>query len=135
VNLVLLLKDFMALTIELKGIRSLTTEIGIFKESSGALVEAVEFSEKTLVFQLPKGKLTVGALVSLTCSLHFDEILDFPITGKVQFCDSSAFDLQKVGIELRQYDRELWVRFLKAVAANQTRVDTLLASMKGEPRG
>ena len=125
----------MPLTIELTRIRSLTTELELFAPHGSEPVEAVEFNEKTLVFQLPKSTLTVGSLVSLTCTLRFPKPAEFPITGRVQFCELPGSIFMRVGFELRQFDKELWVRFVAAANADQARVDRLLAAMKGEPRG
>lgn len=125
----------MPFTIELTRIRTLTTETDLFAATDSDTMEAVEFNEKTLVFQLPKSTLTVGSLVSLSCKLRFPKPVEFPITAKVQFCELPGSIFMRVGFELRQFEKDVWVRFVSAAVAEQARVDKLLNAMKGEPRG
>jgi hypothetical protein len=121
------------IAIELQRFRNLTADMDILVIKQGEIHEAVEFTDKMLVFQVPVHKLPTGSLVSLDCVLKMPGAVEFPITGKVSFCEGPGADkLMRVGIELRQYKKDLWVQFLQKATADQNRVDHLLKSMKGE---
>jgi hypothetical protein len=96
-------------------------------------LEAVEYSEKTLVFQFPNIKLNTGNLVSIQCLLQMNETIPFPITGKIISCKENEEKTgMRVQIDLRQFDKNLWSKFLKLCEQEQDRADRLFAAIKGD---
>jgi hypothetical protein len=123
----------MAHTIEIKNIKTIGSSVDLNLSKEEPPIEVTEFSQQSLVCQLPKSSLLAGNLVTLTSVIHLaQEKIPFDITGVVLAVEEiPQTNLKRIKIQLRQYNKKLWQQFLDSSLAGQSRVDTLLAAMKG----
>jgi len=119
--------------LEIQEIRNATSGLALITNKEKALIEILECKAQSLVFQMPSAKIVLGHTLQLQGRMNLnDERVPFPVTGKV----ASLVELDKsqirIEVQLIQYEKSLWKRFLKALLESQDHADHLLAVMKGE---
>lgn len=122
----------MVLKIELLQIQNLTIGVEILSPNAPTPFEVVEWKETSLVFQTSI-RAAPGQLLSLVGKVTIDkDVLPFEATGKITSVLPQINTLNRFEIHLQQYDRPLWLRFLKAIRAKQNRADNIFKSIRGD---
>lgn len=121
----------MSFKLEMTMMKNMTTAMDVL-QGQGPL-EVSEYGASDLAVPL-RSVVRDGALVSVNLRLVSPaRVFDFPATGKVLSCDEVEAGVFRVKVQLRQFDREAWSQILLILQGDQTRVDALFDSIKGEP--
>lgn len=121
----------MRSAVELSQVANLTTGTEILSARRGTFFEVGGFTSSSLICTLPIAKVAAGQLISLSGHLTIaGGSFPFEATGKVlKIEDAEGF--VRIEIGLRQFEKDLWARFLKSRKSEQDRVDLLFAKIKG----
>ena len=118
--------------IDLQKVKSLTTDVDLYVARTGPPLEVSEYGDKGLVCLLPRVKVTPGQLVSLDGKMRIGhETLNFSATGKVVRSSEVTETLTRLEIDLHQYEKGQWKKFLGQLTAEQERVTLLFEKIKG----
>lgn len=96
-------------------------------------LDLLECNDRYIVFHMPSAPLATEILVSLRLSLVFaGHKYGFSATGKI--IDQKKLDNGSCiyRLQLRQFDKSLWQKFLKASDGESLRVDRIFKAIKGE---
>lgn len=122
----------MTSTIELTRIANLTTGTDLVSMRKGAFLEASGFGAASLNCVFPAATVQAAHLVSVSGRLSIaGESSSFEAAGKILTVEAIGDGNIRVEIALRQFDKDLWERFLGAKRIEQGRVDLLFAKIKG----
>ena len=123
----------MKYKIEIINIKSFGSNLDLLEKEDQGL-EVTEFDRQGLAFLVAKNHFVVGNLVTIFCQIYLDkQIFPFEATAAIQAKDEvPAASLFRIKMQLRQFDREIWKRFLDTADAKQKHIDGLLAKMKGD---
>jgi hypothetical protein len=124
----------MNASVEISHIANLTASVEIVSCKRDDYFELMEFEAASVVFFLPRNRVNVGHLLSLTGNIRInDSAFPFSATGKIVWVEEEVVEnLVAVKIHLGQYDRILWERYLQASNSQQGLVDTLMAAIRGD---
>lgn len=115
--------------IQIVSMKNVTTETDLLK-GSGPL-DVLEFGDAMVFFSFPV-PMQKNALLSLQCVLLIQaRPTHFFATTKVISCERSDQGIYRVQLQLRQYDSEVWSRFVGSRRHKQTRADRLFSRIKG----
>lgn len=123
----------MAFSIELTEIKNLTLDIDILASQEVSKLDVAEYSEQSIAINLSNTPVGAGSLLSLSGKINFkDQELNFFATGQVTTCETySLGKFNRLEIQFRQIDNDIWDQFLKAGKEEQQRIDLLFDSIKG----
>ena len=123
----------MSSGIELTKIKSLTTEIELFSARGGHPLEVSEYGDKNLVCLVPRTFFAPGQLVTLDGKIRIADLsFVFCATGKLVRSLDASENLTRFEIDLNQYDKDQWKKFLDQVNKDQDRVTALLEKMRSD---
>lgn len=118
---------------EIKKLKNLTSEINLLKNQSDLFIEAIEYDREHVLFEVAANSCRQGQLVLIDGIIHIkDKKVDFQAHGKISNIAELGNNRLKVSVELHSYDKPIWEEFIQAASSEQTRVDTLFKSMKGD---
>ncbi|HRO67321.1 MAG TPA: hypothetical protein PL182_07145 [Pseudobdellovibrionaceae bacterium] len=120
----------MTSSLQILSMKNIATEIDLL-EGVGPL-DVLEYGETMLVigFSAP---ITQDVLFSLQCRLSLaGKTVAFPATGKVILCSKTDEGLFRVQLQLRQYDKETWEKFIRLSRDKQEHADRLFSAIKGK---
>lgn len=116
-------------SLQILSMKNIATEIDLLGGS--APLEVLEYGETALVIGFP-APLTVDVLLSLQCRLATQgRSALFPATAKVLSCSKTDEGFFRVQLQLRQYDTDIWERFIRIGRDGQEHADRLFSAIKG----
>ncbi len=113
-------------------IKNLTTNREILKSSQIDFIKILEYGKSSLVFVFPadlqKGhsSLLISGIMTIRGKKN-----GFEFTGKIETSERMD-NATRIQLNLVQYDRDLWRKFLRQAVSRQNKVDKLLRALKGE---
>lgn len=113
-------------------VKNINTNEDILKSAKDGHIEVVEVGKQNIVFETPliPQKFYAKLLLSGTFNMKGDNIA-FQFIGKM-VSKENLENVTRVGVDLLQYDKQLWVQFLQLKAEKQNRADHIFRSIKGE---
>jgi len=118
---------------EVKTLKNLTSEINLLKNQQDLFIEALEFDEVHVVFEVASNSCRKGQLVHVEGLIHIKlKTIEFHAHGKISDTIEIGNNRLKVFVELHSYDKDIWKEFTQGLAEEQGRVDQIFQSMKGE---
>lgn len=113
-------------------VKNLSTNEEILKADKVKGAEVVEVEKQIVVFEFqyfpPK---SYGNFLFLTELNMKRQNVQFEFIGKL-ISNELLENIHRVRVNLLQYDKHLWVRFLQRNAEKQDRVDGIIRSIKGD---
>lgn len=116
-------------SLQIQSMKNIATEIDLL-EGFGP-IDVLEYGETMLVigFSAPIAR---DVLLSLQCLLSLPgKSTAFPATGKVIACSKTDEGIFRVQLQLRQYDKETWDKFIRLNRDKQDHADRLFSAIKG----
>lgn len=96
-------------------------------------LDILECDDRHIVFHMPSVIFTVETLVSLKMRLQFLGVSQsFSATGKVTALKKAEDGSAVFQVQLRQYDRAVWRKFLQAAEGESLRVEQIFTAIKGD---
>ena len=121
------------MNVEIHHLSNVTLAVDVYSAKDKGPLEVVDFAEHDISFVLEKTKVGVGSLLAFEAIMNLGKSNhEFRGMGKVTLCEALPGGFNKISINLRQYDKDLWTSFLRMRDENQARLDKILNGIKGE---
>lgn len=115
----------------INSIKLVSTQESLTKPLKGKALPIVEIGKQSLVFETPQFPPHVHGNLLFMAEIHLDgQVFDFQFIGRVVSIDDLD-GTKRVKVDLLQYDKQVWVRFLIRNAEKQEHADQVLRSIKG----
>lgn len=113
-------------------LKNINTNEDLFKVDSQLQVEVVEVANKSLVLEIPQALKIPPRKILLVGFFDFkEEKTAFQFIGQV--VSNEVLDgVHRVAVDLTQYDKQLWVQFLRQKEEKQGRADHIFRLIKGD---
>lgn len=121
----------MSAAIAIQQIRNLTTDLELLSLTQKCIL-VEEFKKQAVVFQ-STAIAQVGQFLMLAGQVIVNRKASrFEATGKVVSITPGPDKLNRFEIDLQQFNKDIWKKFLDGSKSNQARVDKMVADIRGE---
>jgi hypothetical protein len=116
---------------EITKIKNLTTDINMFNSASSDKPQVVSYGIDHVSFEVDKKTCRKGQLVSIDGIVSIEgKTLDFNASGKISEIHSAEENNVKVVLELHQYDKVVWKKFVDHMKLRQGNIDKIFKSIR-----
>lgn len=115
------------------GLQNLTSDINLLKNQPDKFVEAIEFDDHHIGFEVAEKSCGKGQLVSIEGNLFLvKDVKKFSATGKIVNHFVIGNGRMKITVAIHSFDKKIWAEFTRLLKEQQSLVDRLFRSMSDE---
>lgn len=117
---------------KITSVKVLNSNEDLLKADRNREASVIEIGDKSIVFEVPSVPQKFYARLLISGVVHLKSgTREFQCIGNI-ISNESLDQVSRLGVDLLQYDKDLWVQFLQMKSERQDRADYILRSIKGE---